>query len=257
MTGATDFAKLVPGFDFLQGLMRSAGNVLPDMGKWIAPTLDPEELGKRIDQLKTVQMWLEQNARMLGATVQALEVQRMTLATLKSMNVPVADLGEALQARSSAANSPAPSRTPAAADPAPAPESTPARRRRARASAASAGADNPGAGHAADGPGTPLVDPMQWWGALTQQFSQLAAQAMKEGPMEAARSAAGSLAEAAARATQPATLTPAGASGASGASGTAASASTSTRAGKSAPAATRSRSKASVAATRTGKSKLT
>jgi hypothetical protein len=41
---------------------------------------------------------------------------------------------------------------------------------------------------------------MQWWGALTQQFTQLAAQAMKDGPVEAARSAAGQRAEAAARA---------------------------------------------------------
>ena len=155
MTSATDFAKFVPGFDFLQGLLRSAGHVLPDMGKWVAPTLDPEELGKRIDQLKTVQMWLEQNARMLGATVQALEVQRMTLATLKSMNVPVADLGQALKA-STSASTPAPAAAPAAASREEAP---------------------------------PMVDPMQWWGALTQQFTQLASQAMKEGPVEAARSA--------------------------------------------------------------------
>jgi hypothetical protein len=257
MTGATDFAKLVPGFDFLQGLMRSAGNVLPDMGKWIAPTLDPEELGKRIDQLKTVQMWLEQNARMLGATVQALEVQRMTLATLKSMNVPVADLGEALMARSAAASSPTPSPTRATADPAPAPEPTPARQRRARSATAKAGEDNPGASRAADGAGTPLVDPMQWWGALTQQFSQLAAQAMKEGPMEAARSAAGSLAEAAARASQPAATTPASAAGAAGTAASAASAAASAPAGRRAAATPRARTKASSATSRTGKSNLT
>ena len=180
MTSATDFAKFVPGFDFLQGLLRSAGHVLPDMGKWVAPTLDPEELGKRIEQLKTVQMWLEQNARMLGATVQALEVQRMTLATLKSMNVPVADLGQALKA-STSASTPAPAAAPAAASREEAP---------------------------------PMVDPMQWWGALTQQFTQLASQAMKEGPVEAARSAASQFADAAARATQegPAAAGPAKAS---------------------------------------------
>ncbi|MEN9417875.1 MAG: hypothetical protein RI988_1495 [Pseudomonadota bacterium] len=230
MTGATDFAKLVPGFDFLQGLMRSAGHVLPDMGKWIAPTLDPEELGKRIDQLKTVQVWLEQNARMLGATVQALEVQRMTLATLKSMNVPVADLGAALQARGPAASSPAPAASAPAAEPAS------ARRRRPRAAAASA---NPGPGRAGEGAGAPLVDPMQWWGALTQQFSQLAAQAMKEGPVEAARSAAGSLAEAAVRAAQPAAAAAPAPEGAP------------------APAAPRAHAKTRAAAPRARKSKLT
>ena len=60
---------------------------MPSIGQWIAPTLNPEELEKRIEELRTVQFWLEQNARMLGATIQALEVQRMTLSTLKTMNV--------------------------------------------------------------------------------------------------------------------------------------------------------------------------
>ena len=66
------------------------------MGQWIAPTLNPEELEKRIGELKTVQFWLEQNARMIGVTMQALEVQRMTLSTLQTMNLPMADLRNAL-----------------------------------------------------------------------------------------------------------------------------------------------------------------
>ena len=66
------------------------------MGQWIAPTLNPEELEKRIGELKTVQFWLEQNARMIGVTIQALEVQRMTLSTLQTMNLPMADLRNAL-----------------------------------------------------------------------------------------------------------------------------------------------------------------
>ena len=44
-----------------------------------------------------MQFWLEQNSRMLGATIQALEVQRMTLSTLKTMNVQMEDLRESLQ----------------------------------------------------------------------------------------------------------------------------------------------------------------
>ena len=81
------FGKFVPGFDFLQGLVKNAGAALPGIGQWVAPTLDPAELDKRIGELRTVQFWLEQNAKMLGATIQALEVQRMTLSTLKTMNV--------------------------------------------------------------------------------------------------------------------------------------------------------------------------
>jgi hypothetical protein len=149
MAATHDFSKMVPGFDFLQGLVKNASSALPGLGQWVAPTLDPQELGKRIEELKTVQFWLEQNARMIGTTVQALEVQRMTLTTLKTMNVQVADLAEAFKLKEPA--------------PAPAPEPV----------AAPAAA-------AATGPG--VVDPMQWWGALTQQFTQLAAQALNERP---------------------------------------------------------------------------
>jgi hypothetical protein len=34
---------------------------------------------------------------------------------------------------------------------------------------------------------------MQWWGALTQQFTQLAAQALKDGSVEAAGQLAGAM----------------------------------------------------------------
>ena len=89
----------MPGFDFLQGLVKNAGSALPNIGQWVAPTLNPEELEKRIEELRTVQFWLEQNARMLGATIQALEVQRMTLSTLKTMNVQMDDLRESMTLR--------------------------------------------------------------------------------------------------------------------------------------------------------------
>src|SRR3954466_5562087 len=97
MADPPSFAKLVPGFDFLQGLVKNAGAALPSIGQWVAPTIDPDELEKRIAALRTVQFWLEQNARMLGATIQALEVQRMTLSTLKTMNVQMNDLRDAMK----------------------------------------------------------------------------------------------------------------------------------------------------------------
>jgi hypothetical protein len=168
MAGATDFAKMVPGFDFLQGLMQNAGSALPNMGHWIAPTLDPDELEKRIEELRTVQFWLEQNARMLSATIQALEVQRMTLSTLKTMNLPVGDIAEAFKLKPAAA-------PPAAAKPAPEPAPAPA------PEAAAAPAKKPASKPAAKTASQPgVADPMQWWGALTQQFTQLAANALKD-----------------------------------------------------------------------------
>ncbi len=218
MSDIPNFAKLVPGFDFLQGLVKNAGTALPSMGQWVAPTLNPEELQKRIDELKTVQFWLEQNAKMLSTTIQALEVQRMTLSTLKTMNVQMTDLRDAMKvapvasagsaasaAVGSVANSfgaealmqaaknamggiaglgkaapPAPEAPPA---PGPAPEPAPAPKARPKAAAEEAPAV------AASG----VVDPMQWWGALTKQFTQLAATAMKDSATDAAKNLAGAM----------------------------------------------------------------
>src|SRR5688572_17181377 len=104
--------KLVPGFDFLQELVKSAGSAMPGFTQWIAPTLDPQELEKRIADLRTVQFWLEQNARLLGTTIQAMEVQRMTLATLQTMNVPMDTLRESMKIKT-----PAPVTAPATAAP--------------------------------------------------------------------------------------------------------------------------------------------
>jgi len=168
------FTKLVPGFDFLQDLVKNAGSALPNIGQWVAPTLDPDELERRIEELRTVQFWLEQNAKMLGATIQALEVQRMTLSTLKTMNVQMNDLRDSMKL---------PERPPAAEAPSAAPPAqAPARKR------------SPGkpTGAAAAAPAG-VVDPMQWWGALTKQFTQLAAGAMKDSAGDAAKSLAGAM----------------------------------------------------------------
>jgi hypothetical protein len=164
-TSPSGLTQLVPGFEFLQGLVKNAGAAMPNLSQWIAPTLDPAELDKRIEELRTVQFWLEQNARMLAATIQALEVQRMTLSTLKTMNVSVGDLSQAMKLKppSAAAEAPKAKASPSAAE----------------KSAAPAG----------------IVDPMQWWGALTQQFTQLAVQAMKEGTTDAAKQLAGAVAK--------------------------------------------------------------
>lgn len=192
MSDASAFTKLVPGFDFLQGLVKNAGSALPSIGQWVAPTLNPEELEKRIEELRTVQFWLEQNARMIGATIQALEVQRMTLSTLKTMNVQMTDLRDALTIK------PGDSPFGAAAAAAPAAAAPPAgRSTEAEAEAAEDEAAPPAAkarrGKAAAAPAAGVVDPMQWWGALTKQFTQLATTAMKDTATDAARGLAGAV----------------------------------------------------------------
>ena len=171
MTDASAFTTLVPGFDFLQNLVKGAGAALPGIGQWVAPTIDPDEIDKRIKELRTVQYWLEQNTRMLEATIQALEVQRMTLSTLKTMNVQMDDLRESMKIK-----------MPAAAQAAPKAEPAPEPKAELEAAAAPAAASSPGA-----------VDPMQWWSALTKQFTELATTAMKDTGTDAAKTLAGAL----------------------------------------------------------------
>ena len=183
------FGKLVPGFDFLQNLAKQAAGSaaqsipqLPNLGNWVAPTLNVEELDKRIQELKAVQFWLDQNAAALKATIQALEVQKMTLATLKGMNFNMGDVANAfkLKVADTVAGG-----VQKVADKAKTfsglevPETTfgtdkaeavaPADKPKPKAKPAATEAAAAG-----------VVDPMQWWGALTQQFQTIAADAMKD-----------------------------------------------------------------------------
>lgn len=155
-----DFGKLVPGFDFLKNLSGQAAASappampgMPQLGAWVAPTLDVEELDKRIAELKAVQFWLDQNAAALKATIQALEVQKMTLVALQGMNVNMNEMAQAFTARMPGV-APAP-------EPAAKPQAVPDSSAKAAEGAAA-------------------IDPMQWWGALTQQFQSIAQAAIKD-----------------------------------------------------------------------------
>ena len=187
---AFGFGKFIPGFDFLQGLAQSAGAAANPMGRvpqWVAPTVSVEEVDKRIAELKAVQFWLEQNSRALAATIQALEVQRMTLSTLKDMNVSMSELAKSFPFPGAAPAEPAAtgnagwpmgSATATAkaavaeplASPAPEPE----------AQAAAQEEQNHAKAQAEPPSQAALNQAMQWWGALTQQFQQIAAKAMAE-----------------------------------------------------------------------------
>ncbi|TWD87150.1 hypothetical protein FB547_103127 [Variovorax beijingensis] len=181
-----DFSQFVPGFDFLKNLAGggaggSAGGAvpgLPSLASWVAPTLSVEEVDKRIQELKTVQYWLEQNGHALKATIQALEVQKMTLSTLRGMNVRMEDIASAFTKQAAAvapaAAAPAPAHAAAApAEPEAEPEEeAPAPAKKARSKPASGGGGGNG--------GAGVIDPMQWWGSLTEQFQQIASSALQD-----------------------------------------------------------------------------
>jgi hypothetical protein len=136
---AFNFDNFLPGFDFLKKFAQAnPAAAMPAASQWVTPTLDPEELDKHIQELKSVQFWLDQNAKALSATIQAMEVQRMTLSTLKSMNLGMADVAAAMTGQP-------------------------------------------------DSKAAPAVDPMQWWGAISQQFQTIASQAVDDMQKHAAQ----------------------------------------------------------------------
>ncbi len=192
----SSFGKFVPGFDFLQNLAKQAAGgaaqsipQLPNLGNWVAPTMNVEELDKRIDELKAVQFWLDQNAMALKATIQALEVQKMTLATLKGMNFNFGDVANAFKLKAAdSVMSGVQKMTEKASDAATtvggfagsvsgsmAPQKAAAKK--STKSAAKSAVPNMAAG---------VVDPMQWWGSLTKQFGDIAAGAMKDAAKQTA-----------------------------------------------------------------------
>ena len=196
------FGKFVPGFDFLQNLAKGASqNIaqLPNLANWVAPTLNVEELDKRISELKAVHFWLDQNSKALGATIQALEVQKMTLATLKGMNFNMGDVADALKLKTADSVMGA---VPKAAEAAAGTVATAAGAAKRKAAPRKTGAD--GGATKAGKAAAPMVDPLQWWGALTQQFQEIAASAMKDAAqrtaVDTARNMAGGVAKEAVKA---------------------------------------------------------
>jgi hypothetical protein len=141
-----------------------------------APTLSVEELDKKINDLKAVESWLNLNMSMLRGSIQALEVQRGTIATLKSVGASLASaVNTGVNDKSIFESNPyasaffhhareadkaqAAPETPAAeAKPAPEPEAKP---EAPKPSASAAGGQ-----------------PNAWWNLLQEQFKQAVSTAM-------------------------------------------------------------------------------
>jgi SpoU rRNA methylase family enzyme len=196
----SSFGKFVPGFDFLQNLAKQAAGgaaqsipQMPNLGNWVAPTLNVEELDKRIDELKAVQFWLDQNATALKATIQALEVQKMTLATLKGMNFNFGDVANAFKLKAAdSMMSGMQKMTEKASDAAAtvgnfagSVSGTVAPKKAAPKKSTKTAAKT-SSKTAAPTMAAGMVDPMQLWGALTKQFGDIAATAMKDAAKQTA-----------------------------------------------------------------------
>jgi hypothetical protein len=133
------------------------------MSDMLAPLTNVEELDKRIKDMRAVEQWLKLNLNMLQSAIQALEVQRATLATLRAFgafaqsSVDNAKHSATASSSSSAGAWPA----PPASEERPAPETE--------------APDEAGANDAS-------FDPTGWWNMLQSQFNNLATLAMAQQP---------------------------------------------------------------------------
>ncbi|WP_306395466.1 PhaM family polyhydroxyalkanoate granule multifunctional regulatory protein [Telluria beijingensis] len=169
MTDTLEFVKNLWGGMNIPGAMPGMGGMggmpMPGAG------LSVEDLDKKIADLKAVESWLNLNMGMLRGSIQALEIQRGTLATLKAMGDSMAQAMSQTGAASDAAMAPfaqffaqaAQPAAPAAAAP-PAPPEAPA--------SAPAGAD------AHDATAAAMPAAVAWWNLLQDQFRQAVASAM-------------------------------------------------------------------------------
>lgn len=133
------------------------------------PTTNPQELERRIAELKTVQFWLEQNTRALAATVQMLEVQKLTLATLHGMGANMGELMRSGWVAASHTQQPSPQQ----------PSSASATASNTTASSPCAAAETTTTANSTHAPSAALEQATQhmarqWFDAVNQQFQHLA-----------------------------------------------------------------------------------
>lgn len=133
----------------------------------MAPTMDPDEIGRRIADLKTVEQWLTMNLTMLRSTIQALEIQQATLSALQAFGVNPSGAQTGLRSAP-----PIDAGTGTDSD-----------------APADSGETQPATG------APPLADalnPVAWWDMLQKQFSEVAAAALAGVPaaIDAATAAA-------------------------------------------------------------------
>ncbi|PXX41955.1 PhaM family polyhydroxyalkanoate granule multifunctional regulatory protein [Undibacterium pigrum] len=213
----------IPGMnamgDTLSFVKKLWGNMqVPGM---VAPPMSVDELDKKIQDLKTVESWLTVNMNMLRGTIQALEVQRATLAALQSLGESFAQHAQqagAMAEQAVSATTAATTGTTGVGNPG-SNADWPMHPNAAKAKVAEPDPDEEVEEDSADMPpeagansveaevpvgentqsaksaettdtSTPFVNPAAWWGLLQEQFKQAVSKAMEGEQAEAAKETA-------------------------------------------------------------------
>jgi hypothetical protein len=72
-------------FEMFRRLWGPLGVPLPGMA---VPTFDPQEVEKRIAELRSVEAWLNVNLNMIQLSIQGLELQRAALQAMRGATEP-------------------------------------------------------------------------------------------------------------------------------------------------------------------------
>lgn len=178
-----ELMRLNPFAAAMPGGGQGVGPSLSMMSDMLAPLTNIEELDKRVTDMRAVEQWLKLNLNMLQSAIQALEVQRATLATLRAFGAFAQTSVESAQRGGR--------------------QGEVRRRGLADERRGEAGSERPAqppeeapegdeAGEKASAP-PPGFDPSGWWNVLQSQFNQLAHLAMLQpgmtGPLNAGAAA--------------------------------------------------------------------
>jgi len=162
MTDTLDFVKS------LWGSMGVPGISIPGIA---APTLSMDDLDRKISELKAVESWLNLNATMLRSSIQALEVQRGTIAALKSMGQSLAAAVQQPPHHDPFANVGKPK------------EAKPAEAAKPEAKPETKAGEAKPAGDTAGAAASQMANPAAWWNLLQEQFTQAVSTAMATDPI--------------------------------------------------------------------------
>ncbi|MEO8935330.1 MAG: PhaM family polyhydroxyalkanoate granule multifunctional regulatory protein [Burkholderiaceae bacterium] len=178
--GAQPLAEgLAGGFDLFKQFWGKlpGGAALPG---FLVPTMDVEELDKRIKDLRAAESWVEVNLTMLRGTIQGLEVQRNTIAAIQSFSA-IADHAMTAQPAAAAPHSALPAGWPGTqfpkADPAP-PPPPPAEQPAATVAPPDPVQEPPVAAEAAGGGMLAGMAANHWLGFMQDQFAKVAQAAL-------------------------------------------------------------------------------
>jgi hypothetical protein len=166
VAGVTDTLDFVKN---LWGSMNVPGVNIPGMA---APSLSTDELDTKIADLKAIEAWLNLNANMLRATIQTMEVQRGTIATLKAMGESMAQAMGQQGGDSKGGATPFQFFTTPGAPP------PPPQQQQQQPPQPAAGGKDGGTAPAGETQGGAMPAAIAWWNLLQEQFKQAAASAM-------------------------------------------------------------------------------